>query len=141
MTRLAAVFVAAALSFGALTSPAAAQSAEDAAGIEAAIRAQIRAMRRDDWASAFAYASPEIQGLFRDPEGFSRMVTSGYPMVWRPRSFSTGALVATPRGLKQTMIFEDRDGRLFIADYLMRRVDGEWRINGVTIRPAPAESV
>lgn len=141
MTRFAVAFVAASLSLGALIGPAAAQSVEDAAGIEAAIHAQIQAMRADDWAGAFAYASPAIQGLFRDPESFSRMVTTGYPMVWRPRNFTTGALTQTPRGLQQTMLFEDRQGRLFIADYLMQLVDGAWRINGVTIRPAPAESV
>ena len=104
------------------------------------IRSQVEAMRADDWAGAFTYASPTIQGIFRDPDNFSRMVTTGYPMVWKPRSVKAGALTETPRGLMQTMIFEDAEGRFFIADYLMQEVDGVWRINGVSIRPAPAES-
>lgn len=125
---------------GALVGPASAQSADEAAGIELTIRSQIEAMQVDDWDRAFEYASPTIQGVFRDPENFSRMVTNGYPMVWRPKTYRSGALIETPRGYSQTMIFEDQQGRLFIADYLMQQIDGEWRINGVSIRPAPTES-
>ena len=136
--RRHAVFLAAFLALAPLAPMA--QSADDAAGIEAVIRSQVEAMRADDWARAFTFASPSIQGIFRDPENFSRMVTTGYPMVWKPRSVKAGALTETPRGLSQTMIFEDAQGRFFIADYLMQVVDGEWRINGVSIRPAPAES-
>lgn len=120
---------------------AAGQSAGAAAGVEATIRAQIEAMQADDWARAFSFASPTIQSIFRDPESFARMVTTGYPMVWKPRSYRAGALEETPRGLRQTMIFEDSEGRLFVADYFMVEIDGVWRINGVNIRPAPAESV
>ncbi|MEX2519059.1 MAG: DUF4864 domain-containing protein [Paracoccaceae bacterium] len=137
MSRIAAAF-ATLLAIAPLG--AAAQSAEDAAGIRAAILNQVEAMRADDWSRAFTFASPTIQGLFGDAENFSRMVTTGYPMVWRPRSQRAGALSETPLGLMQTMVFEDGEGRFFIADYLMQMVDGEWRINGVTIRPAPTES-
>lgn len=136
--RRTALALAALLALSPLAVPA--QGAPDAAGIETVIRSQVEAMRTDDWARAFTFASPTIQGIFRDPETFSRMVTSGYPMVWKPRSVRAGALTETPRGLSQAMIFEDAEGRFFIADYLMIEVGGEWRINGVSIRPAPAES-
>ncbi|MFX3653878.1 MAG: DUF4864 domain-containing protein [Paracoccaceae bacterium] len=136
--RRTALALAALLALSPLAVPA--QGAPDAAGIETVIRSQVEAMRADDWARAFTFASPTIQGIFRDPETFSRMVTSGYPMVWKPRSVRAGALTETPRGLSQAMIFEDAEGRFFIADYLMIEVGGEWRINGVSIRPAPAES-
>ncbi|MFN3261129.1 MAG: DUF4864 domain-containing protein [Pikeienuella sp.] len=136
--RRTALALAALLALSPLAAPA--QGAPDAAGIETVIRSQVEAMRADDWSRAFTFASPTIQGIFRDPETFSRMVTSGYPMVWKPRSVRAGALSETPRGLSQAMIFEDAEGRFFIADYLMIEVGGEWRINGVSIRPAPAES-
>ncbi len=136
--RRTALALAALITLSPLAAPA--QGAPDAAGIETVIRSQVEAMRADDWARAFTFASPTIQGIFRDPETFSRMVTSGYPMVWKPRSVQAGALTETPRGLSQAMIFEDAEGRFFIADYLMIEVGGEWRINGVSIRPAPAES-
>ncbi|MEM7547854.1 MAG: DUF4864 domain-containing protein [Pseudomonadota bacterium] len=118
-----------------------AQSDEDAREIEETIRSQILAMQDDDWVQAFSYASPMIQGMFRDAETFSRMVTTGYPMVWRPKRYDLGTLEMTARGPVQTMFFEDQQGRLFIADYYMQQVDGIWRINGVQIRPAPQESV
>ncbi len=137
MRRAAFAF---ALSLLAAPLGAAAQSSEDAAGIEATIRAQVEAMQADDWGRAFTYASPMIQSIFQSPEGFAQMVTNGYPMVWKPRSYRSGPLAETPQGLRQTMVFEDSQGKLYVADYFMIQVDGAWRINGVQIRPAPAES-
>lgn len=116
-------------------------TSDRAAAIERTIRDQVDAMRRDDWALAFTYASPTIQGMFQTPQNFSRMVTNGYPMVWRPKSVQRGKLEATPDGLVQTMLFEDQQGRLFVADYFMQEIDGVWRINGVQIRPAPEQTV
>lgn len=117
-----------------------AQSAEDAEAIENTIRSQITAIQEDDWDEAFTYASPTIQGIFKNPDVFSQMVTNGYPMVWRPKSYSTGSLNVTPNGPVQTMIFVDQQGRVFVADYTMQKLDGEWRINGVQIRPAQDQS-
>lgn len=120
---------------------ATAQTADETAAIQQTIRSQIAAMEKDDWTEAFTYASPTIQGVFETPEKFSRMVTGGYPMVWRPRSVQVGEIADTARGIVQTMIFEDQQGRFFIADYYMQLVDGAWRINGVQIRPAPEQNV
>lgn len=141
MTRIVTLFAALTLSIAAFAAPVSAQTAEEADAIETTIRSQITAMQADDWEQAFTYASPMIQGIFRNPDNFSRMVTTGYPMVWRPRSYRAGSLTMTPQGPNQTMFFEDQDGRLFIADYLMQQIDGEWRINGVQIRPAPEQNV
>lgn len=136
MIRIA--FVLLALGFAA---PAAAQSEADAAGVRDVIQSQIEAFQADDWTRAFSFASPAIQGLFHNEESFSQMVVTGYPMVWRPKSFNLGALANTPQGLRQTVIFEDSEGRYFVADYTMKRIDGAWRIDGVTIRPAPERGV
>lgn len=118
-----------------------AQSTDDADAIRSTIQSQLTAMQSDNWAEAFTYASPTIQQLFQTPETFSQMVTGGYPMVYRPQSFKVGELTDSPQGPVQTMFFEDQDGRLYIADYLMQMVDGDWRINGVSIRPAPEQTV
>ncbi len=140
MMKLTALFTAILIAFSPY-SPAKAQTVEDADAIRTVIEGQIAAMGVDDWDKAFSYASPTIQGIFRTPDNFSEMVTRGYPMVWRPKRFETGTLTDTPKGLRQTMFFEDQKGRLYIADYLMAKIDGVWRINGVQIRPAPAENV
>ncbi|MEL7463210.1 MAG: DUF4864 domain-containing protein [Pseudomonadota bacterium] len=135
------IFAAASFCIAWAFTSAEAQTSDDAAAIRETIQSQLSAMQSDDWAEAFTYASPTIQGVFQSPEAFSRMVIGGYPMVHRPRSFKVGDLTDSPRGPVQVMFFEDQEGRLFIADYLMQLVDGEWRINGVAIRPAPEQTV
>lgn len=115
--------------------------ADEATDIRAVIGAQLDAFRADDWAGAFAHASPMIQGLFRTPEGFGRMVRGGYPMVWRPSRVETGALEQGPDGPVQLMYFEDDKGVRYVAAYQMQLVGGVWRINGVQIRKAPDASV
>lgn len=143
MPRIASGFVAAFLALIVAHAPvtSAAQTSAEADAIAETIRSQIAAIQVDDWDKAFTYASPTIQGIFESPERFSQMVIGGYPMVWRPKSFRAGDLYLSPRGPVQTMFFEDQNGRLYIADYLMQEIDGEWRINGVTIRPAPEQAV
>lgn len=130
------IIAAAVLALAVLSPRAEAQTVEQADAIENTIRSQITAMQADDWEQAFTFASPTIQGIFQSPFNFSEMVKRGYPMVWRPKDVRTGELVQTPRGLMQTMIFVDQQNRLYIADYLMQEIDGQWRINGVQIRPA-----
>ena len=143
MFRIKAAIAALIFGFGLVFAAASAnaQTAEEADAIRSTIQSQLYAMQQDEWAEAFTYASPTIQRVFGDPENFSRMVTSGYPMVYRPKSFKSGDLMPGPQGPIQVMFFEDQQGRLFIADYLMQLVDGEWRINGVSIRPAPEQTV
>lgn len=118
--------------------PAAADQADD---IQAVIASQLQAIQRDDWAGAFTHASPMIQGMFRTPEGFARMVRGGYPMVWRPSRVEVGPLEQGPRGPVQLMFLEDQAGVRYVAAYEMREIDGVWRINGVQIRRAPDASV
>lgn len=130
------ILAAAFLSLALLAPKADAQTVAEADAIENTIRGQIDAIQADNWEQAFTFASPTIQGIFKSPYNFSEMVKRGYPMVWRPKDVRTGALVETPRGLMQTMIFVDQQNRLFIADYLMQEIEGQWRINGVQIRPA-----
>ena len=49
------------------------------------ISEQIDALRADDFATAFTFASPGIQRMFGSPARFGAMVREGYPMVRRPR--------------------------------------------------------
>ena len=53
------------------------------ADIESTITGQFEAFKADDFEGAFAYASPNLQMMFQSTENFKRMVTSGYPMVWK----------------------------------------------------------
>jgi hypothetical protein len=100
----------------------------------ATIGSQLEAFQRDDWAGAYAHASPKIQRIFPSPQAFGRMVTQGYKMIWRPSSVEYQGSTETRQGWVQTVRFVDQKGRAYLADYLMVEVDGVWRINGVSLR-------
>ncbi len=114
-----------------------ARAEEPADSIQAVIVSQLDALQADDPAVAFAHASPTIQSKFGTPEVFRSMVETGYPMIWRPARYQMLALAQTSAGPVQTVLFQDREGRLFEAAYEMQLIDGVWRINGVTLRALP----
>ncbi len=112
-----------------LASGAFAQNAE----IEANISAQIQAFKADDFATAFTFASPNIQRLFGDPENFGVMVRRGYPMVWRPVDVRFLELREVAGNLWQKVMITDGDGRVHLLDYQMIQQEGRWKINGVQL--------
>ncbi len=112
-----------------LASGAFAQSDE----IEANISAQIQAFRADDFATAFTFASPNIQRLFGDPENFGIMVRRGYPMVWRPADVRFLELREIGGALWQKVMITDGNGRVHLLDYQMIRQENGWKINGVQL--------
>jgi len=114
-----------------------ARAEEPADSIRAVIVAQLDAFRANDLEGAYAHASPMIQSIFRNPQIFGQMVESGYPMIWRPSHFEMLGLTPIPSGQVQTVLFQDRQGRFHEADYEMRLIGGEWRINGVRLRAMP----
>ncbi len=112
-----------------LASGAFAQSDE----IEANISAQIQAFKADDFATAFTFASPNIQRLFGDPENFGTMVRRGYPMVWRPADVRFLELREISGALWQKVMITDGDGRVHLLDYQMIQQENGWKINGVQL--------
>ena len=104
--------------------------------IESTIQSQIDAFLKDDFETAFTFASPNIRNMFRTPENFGRMVRQGYPMVWRPEDVTFGELRELGGGLYQTVILKDAAGDLHYLAYRMDMIDGEWRISGVQILQA-----
>lgn len=123
----------------ALAAPAAAQ--DEQGPIRSVIESQLEAFLRDDRDGAWAYASPGIQGMFRDPDTFMSMVRQGYPPVYRPRAWSFGELVASAQGPEQVVRLVDAAGDTWIAVYTMeRQPDGTWRIAGCRLVKASAES-
>jgi hypothetical protein len=123
-------FAAAFLSFA---SAALAQGEE----IQSVIKRQIDAFLKDDFATAFTFASPGIQGIFVTPENFGAMVRNGYPMVWRPTDVDFGELREVAGRLWQRVIVRDAEGRIHTLDYQMVEDADGWRINGVQLLRAP----
>ncbi len=101
--------------------------------IEANISAQIQAFKADDFATAFTFASPNIQRLFGDPENFGTMVRRGYPMVWRPADVRFLELREISGALWQKVMITDGDGRVHLLDYQMIQQENGWKINGVQL--------
>ena len=121
------------------TAPVSAQ--DPSSGIQSTINGQITAFQTDDFDHAFSFASPSIQRMFGTASNFGAMVRSGYPMVWRPRSYQFADLREISGVLWQMVLIQDQSGALHALDYRMIQVEGTWRISGVQILPAPDLSV
>jgi len=109
--------------------------------IEAVISSQLEAFKADDFAEAFTFAAPNIQGIFQTPDRFGAMVRNGYPMVWRPGSVRYLELREIQGALWQRVEITDAQGNLHWLDYQMREIDGQWRIAGVQVLRPPAMNV
>lgn len=105
--------------------------------IEATIGAQIEALKVDDFAEAFTYASPTIQDIFGTPENFGVMVRRGFPMVWRPEQLRFLELREVDGRMFQKVMITDAQGRVHLLDYQMIDLDSGWKINGVQIVIGP----
>jgi len=102
-------------------------------GITDVITSQIEALKVDDFATAFTFAHPSIQGIFGSPENFGRMVSQGYPMVWRPAEVDYLTLRERNGFTFQDVQIVDQQGRVFVLEYAMTQTDAGWRISGVRI--------
>jgi hypothetical protein len=110
---------------------------EDRSQSRAIIERQIDAFRKDDGATAFSFASPALQEIFRDPEHFMAMVRNGYQPVYRPRNYAFGSITETDLGLTATLSIEDAEGGAWTAIYtLEKQADGSWRITGCRLERA-----
>lgn len=116
-----------------LTFGAVAQQAE----IEGTITSQIEAFKVDDFEQAFTYATPNLQRLFQTPQNFERMVTQGYPMVWRPADVRYLELEERGGVMFQKVQITDAKGGLHLLLYQMQQTPAGWRIAGVRILEAP----
>jgi hypothetical protein len=115
-----------------LAAPAAAEpSAADQEAFRSIISGQMQALRADDGAAAWSYASPAIRALYPTPDAFMNMVRRGFQPIYRPQSVDFGMSFESPTGPKQRVLVTGPDGRKWIAEYtLQRQPDGSWKING-----------
>lgn len=111
------------------------------AEIRGTITQQFEAFKADDFATAFTFASPSLQGFFQTPENFGRMVTQGYPMVWRPADVAYLELREEGGTYWQKVQITDTQGRVHYLEYRMMQTPEGWRISGVQILDAPGASV
>ncbi|MGL6208745.1 MAG: DUF4864 domain-containing protein [Paracoccaceae bacterium] len=103
--------------------------------IEGVIQDQITALKADDFARAFTYASPNIKGIFGTPQNFGAMVAQGYPMVYRPDAVQMLELRRVAGNLWQRVLITDQTGRTHALDYMMIETPEGWQINAVQLLP------
>ncbi len=113
---------------------AAAQGEKDAKAAADPVVKQLEAFRRDDYDTAYAFASEEIRTQF-DRRGFETMVRRGYPEI----ASSTFALVTKTElrseGLAYVTIkIRGTNGQAIEGLYELVWQNG-WKINGVATRP------
>jgi hypothetical protein len=106
------------------------------APIQSTITAQIDALKRDDFATAFTFASPNIKSIFGSADNFGRMVREGYPMVYRPSAVKMLELREVAGGLWQKVLVTDAEGRSHLLDYQMIETAEGWQINAVQLLKA-----
>lgn len=104
--------------------------------IQGTIDSQLEAFKADDFATAFTFATPRLQQLFQSPQNFQRMVTGGYPMVWRPGQVRYLDLREADGAMIQTVEIVDAKGVLHLLAYRMEQTEAGWRIGGVQILDA-----
>lgn len=110
-------------------------AADDVATAQGIIRSQLDAMTRDDAASAYSYASPEIRGLFQEPDSFMTMVRRNYAPVYRHKSFEFGDGRALSGKVIQEVKIVDADGVPWQALYtLEQQPDGSVKITGCVLK-------
>ena len=103
----------------------------DRAAIRVVIEDQLAAFQADDAVRAFSHASPMIRRMFGTPDNFIRMVATGYPPVYRPRTVEFQDIITYHGAPTQRVFLVGPDGKSVIALYVMElQAGGTWKING-----------
>ncbi len=127
---------------------AAALAGPDARAVRQVVEAQLEAFAAGNAERAFSYASASIQAQFGDANNFLAMVRRGYPMVVGPTAVSffqaqaEGGTESTQGPVRQAVQVRDREGRLWMATYLLERQAGAgWRISGCVVVAVSAKAL
>jgi hypothetical protein len=100
---------------------------------------QLEAFRRDDFDTAYSFASADIQQQF-DRQAFEQMVKGGYPEIARSTSAAVAESILGPDGtVYVTLKIRGSNGKSIEALYELVLEEGKWKINGVRSRPDPGQ--
>jgi hypothetical protein len=112
-----------------------ASAADNFAVAQNVIRSQAEAFGRDDAATAYSYAAPEIQSMFPEPGAFMDMVRNGYAPVYRHKSFEFGEARVTDGRIEQDVHIVDANGVPWDALYTLEpQPDGSLKIIGCVLK-------
>ena len=95
------------------------------------ISSQIDAFKDNDVKKAYAFAAPNIQAQFPNPDIFGLMVRNGYPIIWKPKSYKFTTFKDLGNNCIQRVLFESYNGSLESYDYILEKSGNLWKIAGV----------
>jgi hypothetical protein len=109
-------------------------TAEDQTAFRAVITTQIEALRKDDFAAAYAVAAPSIKVLYPTVQSFTQVIRGRYTPLIRPKTVVFGTVTHTSQGPVQRVFLTANDGRAYVVNYAMQKQpDNAWLIAGHTI--------
>lgn len=108
--------------------------------ITTVIDSQLAAFRADDYAKAYTFAAADIQGKFGLPE-FEQMVKSGFPVIAHSASAEYGLAFDTGDEAVINVRVQNAEKESVQYQYILKKENGIWKINGVLPLKAPGVSV
>ena len=99
--------------------------------VQSTISLQLEAFLKDDFDTAFTFASPSIRSIFGTAQNFGQMVQRGYPMVWRPQKFNFLEHRKDSAGRAQDIQIIDQSGNVHYLRYFLIDTTKGWKISGV----------
>ena len=116
--------------------PAWAMTEADEKGVRAVVEAQLAALARDDAATAFSFAAPNVRETVGTAGRFMDMVRKSYPAIYRPASTAFLKPEDHHGQVIQRVQLTDESGIAWLALYsLQRQKDKSWRITGCQVVP------
>jgi uncharacterized protein DUF4864 len=125
----------------AAAAPGSALPAAEWTAIKVVIGAQVAALKQEDGARAFAFATRSLQLQFENADNFMRMVHAGYQALIDARytEFLDGAVVDGQ--VVQPLRLVLPDNTVLVALYQMQKDDdGRWRIAGCLLAPSTVKA-
>ena len=114
--------------------PATTLSAEDEKNIRLVVQGQLDALAKNDAATAFSFAAPNVRDAFVTAPRFLDMVQRGYPVVHRPASVAFLKVEGKNMLAFQRVQMTDQAGVPWLATYsLSQQKNGDWRITGCSV--------
>lgn len=109
-------------------------TAEDFAAFRSAINTVVDALRKDDYAAAYAVAAPSMKALYPNLQAFTQVIRGRYAQLIKPKTVVFGTVSQTSQGPVQRVFITVTDGRAFVASFSMQQQpDNAWLIGGITI--------
>ncbi|CDS49673.1 Bll2215 protein [Polaromonas sp. CG9_12] len=116
--------------------PSWALTAAEEQGVRAVVEAQLAALARDDAATAFSFAAPNVRASVGTASRFMDMVRKSYPAIYRPASTAFLQPEEHHGQVIQRVQLMDDDGKAWLALYsVQRQKDNTWRITGCQVIP------